>query len=38
MNVFVPYSSPLDCAKALWNDSKRYNRQINIFNKIFFIC
>lgn len=28
MNVFVPYSSPLDCAKALWNDSKRFNKQI----------
>lgn len=28
MQVFVPYSSPLDCAKALWDDSKRYNKQI----------
>lgn len=28
MNVFVPYSSPLDCANALWKDSKRFNKQI----------
>lgn len=28
MNVFIPYQSPLDCAKALWNDQKRFNKQI----------
>lgn len=28
MNVFVPYSSPLDCAKAMWGDSHRYNKAI----------
>lgn len=28
MNVFVPYSSPLDCAKALWSDRLRFNKQI----------
>lgn len=28
MNVFVPYSIPLDCAKAMWGDSRRYNKQI----------
>lgn len=28
MNVFIPYPSPLDCAKALWNDRLRYNKQI----------
>lgn len=27
MNVFVPYKSPLDCAKALYGD-KRFNKQI----------
>lgn len=27
MNVFVPYKSPLDCAKELWNDKLRYNKQ-----------
>lgn len=28
MNVFIPYPSPLECAKALWNDKLRYNKQI----------
>lgn len=28
MQVFTPYKSPLDCAEALWKDSKRYNKQI----------
>lgn len=28
MNVFVPYKSPLECAKAMWGDSRRYNNQI----------
>lgn len=27
MNVFVPYKSPIDCAKALYGD-KRFNKQI----------
>lgn len=27
MQIFVPYKSPLDCAKALWNDKLRYNKQ-----------
>lgn len=28
MQIFCPYPSPLECAKALWNDSKRFNKQI----------
>lgn len=28
MNVFVPCQSPIECAKALWNDKKRFNKQI----------
>lgn len=28
MQVFCPYPSPLDCAKAMWGDSRRYNKQI----------
>lgn len=28
MQIFTPYSSPLKCAEALWNDSKRYNKQL----------
>lgn len=28
MQIFTPYSNPLDCAKALWNDKLRYNKQI----------
>lgn len=28
MQVFCPYPSPLDCAKAMWGDTKRYNKQI----------
>lgn len=39
MQIFVPYQSPLECAKALWNDSKRYNKQIiecrQILNAIY---
>lgn len=27
MQIFVPYQSPLECAKALWNDRLRYNKQ-----------
>lgn len=27
MQIFCPYPSPLDCAKALWNDKLRYNKQ-----------
>ena len=27
MQIFIPYQSPLDCAKALWNDRLRYNKQ-----------
>lgn len=27
MNVFVPYQSPIDCAKALYGDI-RFNKQI----------
>lgn len=28
MQIFIPYQSPLDCAKALWNDRLRYNKQL----------
>lgn len=28
MNVFIPYPSPLECAKAMWADKRRYNKQI----------
>lgn len=28
MNVFLPYQSPIECAKALWNDQRRFNKQI----------
>lgn len=28
MNVFTPYPSPIQCAKALWADKRRYNKQI----------
>lgn len=28
MQIFIPYQSPLDCVKALWNDKLRYNKQI----------
>lgn len=28
MQVFTPYDNPLDCAHALWNDKKRFNKQI----------
>lgn len=28
MQVFCPYSNPIDCAKAMWKDQKRYNKQI----------
>lgn len=28
MQIFCPYPSPLECAKALWNDRLRYNKQI----------
>lgn len=28
MNVFVPYQQPILCAEALWNDKKRFNKQI----------
>lgn len=28
MQIFVPYSQPIQCAEILWNDSKRYNKQI----------
>lgn len=28
MQVFIPYPEPIDCAKALWNDKKRFNKQI----------
>lgn len=34
MQVFVPYSSPLDCANALWKDSKRFNKQIIEYKQI----
>lgn len=28
MQIFCPYPEPLECAKALWNDRLRYNKQI----------
>lgn len=28
MQVFVPYQSPLNCAKAMWPDQKRFHKQI----------
>lgn len=28
MQVFTPYDNPFDCAKALWNDKKRFNKQL----------
>lgn len=28
MQVFTPYPDPIECAKALWNDKKRFNKQI----------
>lgn len=28
MQVFTPYDNPLECAIALWNDKKRFNKQI----------
>lgn len=28
MQVFTPYKNPLECAEALWSDSKRLNKQI----------
>lgn len=28
MQVFVPFSSPIDCAEALYNDRRRFNKQI----------
>lgn len=34
MQIFIPYPSPLDCAKALWNDRLRYNKQIIECNQI----
>lgn len=34
MQIFVPYSDPLNCAKALFLDKKRFNNQINECNQI----
>ena len=28
MQVFTPYDTPLECAHVLWNDKKRFNKQI----------
>lgn len=28
MQVFIPYAQPIDVAQTLWNDQKRYNKQI----------
>lgn len=28
MQVFVPYSNPLECAEALWEDNRRFNKQL----------
>lgn len=28
MNVFIPYPSPLEVAKTMWADKRRYNKQI----------
>lgn len=28
MQVFVPFPSPIDIAKVMWTDQKRYNKQI----------
>lgn len=28
MQVFVPYSNPLQCAETLWEDNRRFNKQI----------
>lgn len=41
MQVFTPYKSPLDCAKALWNDQRRYNKSIieckQILDAIYYV-
>lgn len=28
MQIFVPYPSPLECAETLWNDQRRFHKQI----------
>lgn len=28
MQIFVPYKSPLECAETLWNDHRRFYKQI----------
>lgn len=28
MQIFIPYPSLLECAKAMWADKRRYNKQI----------
>ena len=28
MQVFVPYQEPIKCAEALFNDKRRFNKQI----------
>lgn len=28
MQIFIPYPTPLGCAQTLWNDQKRFNKQI----------
>lgn len=38
MQIFIPYSSPLDCAKALWEDRLRYNKQVERDKRLKDYC
>ena len=38
MQVFIPYPSPLDCAKALWEDRLRYNKQVERDKRLKDYC